>query len=102
MGPLPGTGHSYRASTSPHIREVHPASPTEAASRRMRLRSTLLDKSTPIPKPWLDEKRDPYVRVAYWTTYGIMLLGVFASFAVCWLGWPSVPLLDGSKLCEDG
>jgi hypothetical protein len=51
-----------------------------------------------LAKPWLAERRDPYVRISYLTTYGMMLLGVLASAVVCFFGYRDVPMIT-SKLC---
>lgn len=49
-------------------------------------------------KPWSGLK-DPSMRIAYYITYGVMLVGVAASAARCYLGWQDVPIMKGN-LCS--
>ncbi|THH31693.1 hypothetical protein EUX98_g2507 [Antrodiella citrinella] len=59
-----------------------------AGPRYKRTRSTMLTGE--IHKPWIGEK-DVYARVAYWTTYGVAMLGVVGSVLLCYFGWKDVP-----------
>lgn len=65
--------------------------------QRDRPKSTMLMSTTTLSKPWL-QTRDPYTRIAYFITYGVMMIGVAAGAFRCWLGWNSVALLEGN-LC---
>lgn len=65
--------------------------------QRERPKSTLLSARGPVDKPWITS-RDPYARMAYGLTYGVMLLGVVASVIRCWTSWRDTPMLPGN-LC---
>lgn len=67
---------------------------------RARPRSTMLSLSDPIQKPWLKAK-DSTARLAYFITYGVMLMGVAASAVRIYFGWISVPLLGRVCLVLD-
>ncbi|KAH8105318.1 concanavalin A-like lectin/glucanase domain-containing protein [Cristinia sonorae] len=56
--------------------------------RSKRNKSTML--TGPISKPWIGEK-DIYGRLAYWTTYGVALIGLVGSVLLCYFGWKNVP-----------
>ncbi|KAJ7678775.1 concanavalin A-like lectin/glucanase domain-containing protein [Mycena rosella] len=72
--------------------------PAGPGLRRERLKSTaLLVPAPPLEKPWMGA-RDPHARLAYWITYGTVLLGLAAGAARIYLGWKSVLLLQGN-LC---
>ncbi|EAU83458.2 hypothetical protein CC1G_04714 [Coprinopsis cinerea okayama7 len=71
--------------------------PSMPKIKKERPKSTMLDKEKPIEKPWAEVK-DPYNRVAYFLTYGVMLIGILGGAARCFLGWNSVPIMKG-KLC---
>lgn len=119
----PGTGRT-RSSSSARFREAFhapPSRPMTALStalpatkiRGERMRSTILSPNTPIPKPWLDEKRDPFSRIAYFLTYGVMFLGFVCGVLRCFFAWKDVRLMtdnlclvmednfDGSELSEN-
>jgi hypothetical protein len=57
----------------------------------------MLAKDIPLHKPWL-ESRDPFARLAYLLTYGVVVLGILAGAVRCYFGWKSVSLLKGN-LC---
>lgn len=58
-----------------------------AGPRSKRLRSSML---TDDPhKPWIGET-DKYMRIAYWLTYAVALLGIGASVAQCYVSWRNV------------
>ena len=110
-GSRPGTTAGYTAShkSSSRLRETF-ASPksrqlTMYSSlqhpppkiQRERPKSTMLSARGPVEKPWITS-RDPYARIAYWLTYGVMLLGVAASVIRCWFSWRDTPMLPGN-LC---
>jgi hypothetical protein len=111
-GSRPGTAefsyHSRSGSGIP-LRESFTAPPSRSGTvlsttlpvikvTRDRMRSTMLSMTDPVSKPWLDEKRDPFSRIAYLVTYGVMFLGVIAGAARCYFGLKSVPLIT-SNLC---
>ncbi|KAJ3560837.1 hypothetical protein NP233_g10574 [Leucocoprinus birnbaumii] len=106
----PGTADysSFRTSTS-RLRESF-ASPkprpltmystaqqAPAKIQRERPKSTMLAARGPIEKPWMTS-RDPYTRIAYFLTYGVMLLGVAAGAIRCWISWKDTPIIAGN-LC---
>lgn len=64
-----------------------------------RQKSTLLAVTAPngIEKPWL-EMKDPFARIAYFVTYGAILLGVAAGALRCWAGWSDIDMVKGN-LC---
>ena len=110
-GSRPGTtaGYTARRQSSSRLRETF-ASPksrqlTMYSSlqhpppkvQRERPKSTLLSARGPVDKPWIT-LRDPYARMAYGLTYGVMLLGVAASVIRCWTSWRDTPMLPGN-LC---
>lgn len=68
-----------------------------AKIQRERPKSTMLSARGPVEKPWISS-RDPYARVAYFLTYGMMLLGVAASAFRCWSSWRDTPVLP-ENLC---
>jgi hypothetical protein len=91
----PSSARLREAFTSPPTRpmtilSVAPVSKVE----RERPKSTMLAAKGPLHKPWL-ESRDPYSRIAYLLTYGVMLIGVGLGALRCYLGWYDVPLLQG-------
>ncbi|KAF8882971.1 GH16 beta-1,3-glucan recognition protein [Infundibulicybe gibba] len=86
--------------TSPPTRPLtmYSTAPTSVAKiRRDRPKSTMLKARSGLHKPWL-ESRDPFARIAYFLTYGVVLIGVAAGAIRCYLGWIRVPLLT-SNLC---
>jgi hypothetical protein len=96
-----GSGVGLRESFSrPPSRPLISLSPSLPAVKvtRDRMRSTMLSMNDPLSKPWLDERRDPYSRVAYLVTYGVMFLGVIAGAVRCYFGLKNVPLIT-SNLC---
>lgn len=62
-----------------------------------RHKSTMLSSKGTLEKPWLKE-RDPYSRIAYFITYGVMLIGIACGAIRCYFGWRNVPLIKGN-LC---
>ena len=66
-------------------------------THRERPKSTMLTSTSALEKPWLTS-RDPYSRIAYFITYGVMFLGIAAGAVRGYFGWLSVPLLSGN-LC---
>jgi len=71
--------------------------PSVAKIQRERPKSTMLASTSTLQKPWLTS-RDPYHKLAYFITYGVMFLGIAAGAVRCYFGWTSVPLLSGN-LC---
>ncbi|KAF9074578.1 concanavalin A-like lectin/glucanase domain-containing protein [Rhodocollybia butyracea] len=63
--------------------------------KRDRPKSTLL--TTPPQKPWITS-RDPYSRIAYFITYGMIFVGVVISGVKCFLDYRNVQILSG-PLC---
>ncbi|KAG6840780.1 hypothetical protein C0991_004385 [Blastosporella zonata] len=64
---------------------------------RVRPKSTMLAAKGALEKPWIQE-RDPYSRIAYFITYGVMLIGIACGVVRCYTGWKDVPLIT-SNLC---
>lgn len=50
-----------------------------------------------IDKPWV-HTRDPYSRVAYFLTYGVLFLGFAAGAVKCYFDWNSILMIKGN-LC---
>ncbi|KAF8874733.1 concanavalin A-like lectin/glucanase domain-containing protein, partial [Infundibulicybe gibba] len=71
-----------------------PLSKTKPPLPSTRLPTKLLKQD----KPWLT-KPEPRTRLAWWLTFGCMLLGLAASGVVCWRGISGVRKIDPSKLC---
>ena len=69
-------------------------------SKRERPRSTMLSQFEPLQKPWLKTK-DSTARLAYFITYGVMLLGFAASAVRIYFAWKAVPLLGRMCLVLD-
>ncbi|XP_006456469.1 hypothetical protein AGABI2DRAFT_139213 [Agaricus bisporus var. bisporus H97] len=57
----------------------------------------MLSAHGPIEKPWISA-HDPYARIAYFLTYFVMLLGVAAGAARCFLSWRDTSVMPG-QLC---
>lgn len=53
--------------------------------------------SNELQKPWLTS-HDPTERIAYFLTYAVVLLGVFAGAIKCYFDWQAVPMIKGN-LC---
>ncbi|KAG6856109.1 hypothetical protein H0H87_007361, partial [Tephrocybe sp. NHM501043] len=68
-----------------------------AKVERARPKSTMLAAKGTLEKPWIEE-RDPYSRIAYFITYGVMLIGIACGVVRCYTGWRDVPLIN-SNLC---
>ncbi|KAG6890189.1 hypothetical protein C0995_010894 [Termitomyces sp. Mi166 len=86
------------AFTSPPPRPLTMMSTAPTAKvKPTRHKSTMLSSKGTLQKPWLEE-RDPYSRVAYFITYGVMLIGVACGAIRCYFGWKNVPLIKGN-LC---
>ncbi|KAI0315683.1 glycoside hydrolase family 16 protein [Amylostereum chailletii] len=94
------------AFASPPLRPqayTYPTSDSNAAfrarpSKKQRPQSTML--SGPITKPWIKHK-DVRGRIAYFLTYGMILVGVAAAAVRCYFGWIAVPLLGNLCLVLD-
>lgn len=95
---------STRPNSSARLREAFTSPPTRPLTmlslapvnkiERERPKSTMLSAKGALHKPWI-ETRDPYSRIAYLLTYGVMLIGIGLGFLRCYLGWYDVPLLQG-------
>jgi hypothetical protein len=84
--------------TSPPMRPLTMLSMASSSKvERERPKSTMLTATGALHKPWIGT-RDPYSRVAYLLTYGIMFLGVAAGAVRCYFAWSGVPLINGN-LC---
>ncbi|KAG6836634.1 hypothetical protein H0H93_005661 [Arthromyces matolae] len=92
------TARLREAFTSPPPRPLTMMSVAPTAKvERTRLKSTMLSAKRTLEKPWLQE-RDPYARLAYFITYGVMFIGIACGVVRCYLGWKDVPLIK-SDLC---
>ena len=106
-GSRPGTGVSRVSSSrlresfaSPRPRQLkmyRSLQRPQAKVQRERPKSTMLSARGPVEKPWITT-RDPSARIAYFLTYGMMLLGVAASAIRCWFSWRDTPMLP-ANLC---
>lgn len=91
---------SREAFASPRARPLtiySTVQPSIAKVHRDRPKSTMLTSTSTLEKSWLTS-RDPYQKLAYFITYGVMFLGIAAGVIRCYFGWMSVPLLSGN-LC---
>jgi hypothetical protein len=91
---------SREAFASPRTRPLtiySTVQPSIAKVHRERPKSTMLTSTSNLEKSWLTS-RDPYHKLAYFITYGVMFLGIAAGVVRCYFGWMSVPLLSGN-LC---
>lgn len=98
----PGTSDTSRRETFslPRTRTLVMYSSVQPSSikiERERPKSTLLTSSTAIEKPWLTV-RDPYQRISYALTYGVVVLGILLGGVRVWFGWNDVEVLKGN-LC---
>ena len=96
----PSSARSREAFASPRTRPMtlySTVQPSITKIQRERPKSTMLDPTSTLHKPWLTS-RDPYHKIAYFITYGVMFLGIAAGAVRCYFGWKSVPLLSGN-LC---
>jgi len=73
------------------------SAPSSAKLLRERPKSTMLDPTENLEKPWV-LSRDPKSRFAYFLTYGVCFLGVILGGIKCYFDWKSVPILTGN-LC---
>lgn len=73
------------------------SSPSTLKLQKERPKSTMLVDSDALQKPWL-RKHDTASRVAYFLTYGVMMLGVAAAALRCYFDWQAVPVIKGN-LC---
>ena len=107
--PTTAGAHSSRPSstrvresfTSPPMRPLTVYNPTARLSTRIqreRPKSTMLSEGAPLEKPWLTQ-RDPYARIAYFLTYGMLFLGVIAGAVQCYFSWNNTLLLPDNELC---
>lgn len=81
--------HSMAQLSTVKIQKERPKSTMLTPEKRSELEET--------PKPWLKTK-DPTMKLAYYLTYGVMLLGIATGAARAFLGWRSVPVMTGN-LC---
>ena len=91
---------SREAFASPRTRPLtiySTVQPSIAKVHRERPKSTMITSSSTLEKSWLTS-RDPYHKLAYFITYGVMFLGIAAAVVRCYFGWMSVPLLS-RNLC---
>lgn len=108
-GSRPNTAGDYTRPSSVRLREAF-ASPkprpltlystvqnSTVKIQRERPKSTMWTPEKTSEKPWLSS-RDPYNRIAYFLTYGVMFLGIAAGAVRCFLGWRGVHVLKGN-LC---
>ncbi|KAF6752646.1 concanavalin A-like lectin/glucanase domain-containing protein [Ephemerocybe angulata] len=70
--------------------------------QRERPRSTMLtdekrDELQEVKKPWTEGK-DPYMRISYFLTYGMIIFGILAGGVRCFFEWRKVPMMKGN-LC---
>jgi len=96
----PSSARSREAFASPRTRPLTMYStvqPSITKIERERPKSTMLVPTSSLQKPWLQE-RDPYQRLSYFITYGVMLLGIGAGVIRCYLGFKDVPMMPGN-LC---
>ena len=86
------------AFTPPPMRPltVHSTAPSLKVERA-RPKSTMLSAGPALHKPWVGT-RDPYSRISYFLTYGVMFLGIIAGAVRCYIAWRDVPLIQGN-LC---
>ncbi|KAF8225474.1 concanavalin A-like lectin/glucanase [Tricholoma matsutake] len=101
LGPGPANRSSSRLRetfTSPPMRSLtmHSKAPSFKVERE-RPKSTMLTATGALHKPWVGT-RDPYSRVAYILTYGVMFLGIAAGAVRTYFAWRDVPLIN-SNLC---
>ncbi|KAF8346388.1 GH16 beta-1,3-glucan recognition protein [Amanita rubescens] len=71
--------------TSPPMRPLTVYNSTSRLSSKIlreRPKSTMLSDDAPPEKPWITH-RDPYARIAYWVTYGVILLGLLPESNLC-------------------
>lgn len=102
------SGGIREAFTSPQRRPLTILQPAASSSpnvppkrsKRERPRSTMLSQFEPLQKPWLKTK-DSTARLAYFITYGVMLLGFAASAVRIYFAWKAVPLLGRMCLVLD-
>ena len=99
--PRPSSARSREAFASPRTRPLTMYStvqPSITKIERDRPKSTMLVPTSSLQKPWLQE-RDPYQRISYFITYGVMFLGIAAGVIRCYFGFKDVPMLPGN-LCS--
>lgn len=99
--PRPSSARLREAFASPRARPLTVYStvqPSIAKIERDRPKSTMLVPTSSLQKPWLQE-RDPYQRLSYFITYGVMFLGIAAGAIRCYFGFKAVPMLSGN-LCS--
>jgi beta-glucanase (GH16 family) len=94
-------GHAKDASRTSTPGPTATAKGTTSNSKALLAKSTMLDLSQPLHKPWLSSSsKDPSARIAYFLTYFVILLGAAAGAVRCWLDWRNVPVLaDQGNLC---
>lgn len=95
----PSSARLREAFTSPPPRPLTMYSTANFSTKveRERPKSTMLITKDSLHKPWI-QSRDPYARIAYFLTYGVMLIGIAAGVVRCYTGWHDVPLMKGN-LC---
>ncbi|KAI9438525.1 glycoside hydrolase family 16 protein [Lactarius indigo] len=91
-----------------HVTHSHTALPTippyttSELPPKAPLPSTLLsEKLTKEEKPWLDQRPDGRTRASRWITLLMLVVGVFASGLICWIGYNDAgkTMIDSSQLC---
>jgi hypothetical protein len=98
LAPYRSSSRLRETFTSPPMRPLTMLSTASSSKiERERPKSTMLTTTSALHKPWI-ETRDPYARIAYLLTYGIMFLGIAAGVVRCYLAWHNVPLIEGN-LC---
>jgi len=69
--------------------------PSLVKVERERSKSTMLTDSSAIQKPWI-AVRDPYQRISYFVTYGMMFLGIALGAIRIFFGYKDVRILPGN------
>ena len=99
--PRPSSVRVRESFTSPPMRPLTVYNSTTRLSSKIlreRPKSTMLSEDAPPEKPWITH-RDPYARIAYLVTYGMILIGVIGGAIKCFISWNDVLLLPESNLC---
>ncbi|KAG9225654.1 hypothetical protein CCMSSC00406_0007511 [Pleurotus cornucopiae] len=99
-GSRPSSARLREAFASPPARPLTiygsaPAMPKIKLKERPK--STMLTEGVPAAKPWLT-KKDPYAKIAYVVTYGMILVGIAAGAVRVYFDYHSVRLMPGN-LC---
>ena len=94
----PASPRQREAFTSPRTRPMTMYSsvqPSLVKVERERSKSTMLTDSSAIQKPWI-AVRDPYQRISYFVTYGMMFLGIALGAIRIFFGYKDVRILPGN------